>query len=95
MIIYFIIQLDNIITLIVILTILSFIAFITSLFVLYNEDTLEKYKHLLYISFGSFLIGSLLITFIPSSKDAYEIYKATYNKSSIAIENIIKNRNNE
>ena len=53
---------------------------------------LGKYKHLFFVLF---LIGSLLITFIPSSKDAYEIYKATYNKSSIAIENIIKNRNNE
>lgn len=88
--IYFIIQLDNIKTLIIILTIFSFIMFITS--VIDDENMLGKYKHLF---FGPFLIGSLLITFIPSSKDAYEIYKATYNKSSIAIENIIKNRNNE
>ena len=86
--IYFIIQLDNIKTLIIILTIFSFIMFITSVI----DDMLGKYKRLF---FGLFLIGSLLITFIPSSKDAYEIYKATYNKSSIAIENIIKNRNNE
>ena len=88
--IYFIIQLDNIKTLIIILTIFSFIMFITS--VIDDENMLGKYKHLF---FGLFLIGSLLITFIPSSKDAYEIYKATYNKSSTAIENIIKNRNNE
>ena len=66
--------------------------FITSVI----DDMLGKYKHLFFgLFFGLFLIGSLLIAFIPSSKDAYEIYKATYNKSSIAIENIIKNRNNE
>lgn len=68
--IYFIIQLDK--TLIIILTIFSFIMFITS--VIDGENMLGKYKHLF---FGLFLIGSLLITFIPSSKDAYEIYKAT------------------
>ena len=90
--IYFIIQLDNIKTLII--TIFSFIMFITS--VIDDENMLGKYKHLFFgLFFGLFLIGSLLIAFIPSSKDAYEIYKATYNKSSIAIENIIKNRNNE
>lgn len=62
--IYFIIQLDNIKTSIIILTIFSFIMFS----VIDDENMLGKYKHLF---FGLFLIGSLLITFIPSSKDAY------------------------